>query len=756
MLHLRVPWWAHPAWALVALTGGTGLVAVLLPDATYQEQWHTSKYLDANMTQVLALLFTVCLLALVIAALPTTGARATTITFTTRQLAYLRSAGRILLALSLMGYALWVGIAVLNGVGFGDLEAVLERSSGAIGGLKSMARPVAGLTTLTQCGPLAVAVGAILRRLGEGGRWYWSLFPLAAVRTLFYAERLALMEVAIPALIIAAVTVAPNRRGTTRMFTQVAPVLAGPAVWLLFAVSEYMRSWIYYQQGASQPFLAWVSVRFVGYYATAFNNSAMYAANFPTGQAAPVYVLAFLFNAPLIDTIVSPGLIDGMTPSDWWWDIRDRFGNVEFNNSGSFLCSFGELGIAGALVYWVVFGAVFGRIYNGLRHGSLPALLGHSCLFVAILELPRFIYVAEGRSFPVVVALIIISLTYPHIVPAWRRIASAPLRPNGQSRWPLGPSASGHVRTPPDPRPTQMPGTAGKNTAPAVAAQVLVVIPTLGTREAIADVLYGLTRQTLAPAEIVVALQGDPAVVRKAARWFPDLPVTIIDSPTGAARARNRGIRAATSDWNIVTFPDDDVWHATTALENAATALRPGGVVVGSVRSVEGRSRWRIATRPKPLTRRTVWTHAMEAGMFITREAWNRVGEFDETLGVGADTSWQSGEGTDWLLRALRAGVPAAHHPEIVLFENTAEPADPVAAIQRATRYARGTGRVCQAHYHWPAQAGLLARGTARLLLAVLSGSRQNISMAAGVLRGRWEGLTSRPGPTPETSQDHG
>jgi hypothetical protein len=734
-------------------------MAVLLPDSVYREQWGTPKHLDANLSQVLALLFAVCLVAVILAALPTSGARAATIAFSPRQVAYLRRASRLLLGLAWMGYGLWIGVAVLGGVGMADLEAVLAREGGAIGELKAMARPVAGLTTFTQLGPLAVALGAILRRLGAGGRAYWSLFGLAAFRTLFYAERLALMEVAVPALIVAAVTAVPVKRAGARLLVQAAPALAGPAVWLLFAASEYTRSWVFRQETSSMPFASWVSLRFVGYYTTAFDNSAMYAASFPTGEAPPAAVLSFLFNAPLVGSAIGPGIVDGRPSSEWWWNTRHQFGNLEFTNTGSFLCSFGELGMMGALVYWAVFGLVVGRLYNALRRGGPVALPAYACLFVAILELPRMMYVAEGRAFPLIAALLLMAATYPRTVPAWGLIAApqvpARRRPTPGSRALQGAAAArrqqaalsaapGDLAGPSDP-PRQLADPSAGPGEPPGGPRVLVVIPTLGTRSAIAAVFEGLARQTLPPVQVVVALQGDPALVQAAAARFDDLPVGIVRCTRGISAARNRGVGAATPDWDAVTFPDDDSWHAPEALERAWAALEPGGVVVGSLRSADGGSRWRIAERPRPLGRRTVWTHASEAGMVISREAWTRVGGFDETLGVGAATPWQSGEGTDWLLRALAAGVRPEHRPEVVLFEGAAEPSDLALAVERATRYARGTGRVHRLRLGPLGWAALIARSTARALIAAVAGSGRDRKMAWGVLRGRLQGLAAPP-----------
>ncbi len=134
----------------------------------------------------------------------------------------------------------------------------------------------------------------------------------------------------------------------------------------------------------------------------------------------------------------------------------------------------------------------------------------------------------------------------------------------------------------------------------------------------------------------------------------------------------------------------------------------------------------------------------MEAGCFITKAAWDRIGVLDESLGVGADTAWQSGEGTDYLLRALGEGVPVVHDPRVRLMENTAEPKDLIRAAERTRRYARGTGRVFTLRHTLGERAGLVIRSLGAVVLAILSGSKRRRVLACAALAGRVEGLRWR------------
>lgn len=401
------PWWIHPLWALVLLTGSMALVAITLGDSAYV-LWGVGKYLTGDLSLVLIAGIMVTILGIIIGSGMSARGGSTVVHVTPRQIAYLRRAYRLMFTLAIISYAIWLGSAVRQGVGIGDLISVVDRELGAISQLKSNARPISGVTTLTQLAPVVAAIGLILRRLGAGGRGWILLVLLAGVRTLFYAERLALIEVLIPVLLVSALTVNPDSKW--RLLSRAAPIIVAPLVWTVFAMSEYTRSWIYYQMTTNLPFAEWVSVRLAGYYVTSFNNSAIFATSHAGAYGSPYFSVAAFWNAP---GMPSHDGIQGFPPEDWWTYTLETMGNREFNNTGSFLVTYAELGLVGMLVFWLVVGLALGKLYASLTKGGLPALIAYATVFVGILELPRFIYWTQGRAVPLLVALVIIGLTYP-------------------------------------------------------------------------------------------------------------------------------------------------------------------------------------------------------------------------------------------------------------------------------------------------------------------------------------------------------
>jgi hypothetical protein len=424
-LRLAWPWWLHPVAAVLLLTGSTAVVAIVLPAESYRI-WDVQKYLDPEKSSWL-LIFILCLIvgmALVAGRAVRSGA--VILDLSSQQVRYLRKAYRILFGLTLLGYVFWSASAILQGVGLSQLQDVISLQSGAIGELKASSRPIGGVTTLTQFGPVVVVLGAILHEFGLTKRWFLVIAALAAFRALFYAERLALIEVALPLLIVSALIALGRREGRFRGAIQLAPLVAGPGIWAFFAMLEYTRSWVYYQTLVSQPFVEWVSLRLLGYYVTSFNNSAMFNMAMPPGNV-PYFSALFFWNAPGVDKVLDEPIISGVQASNWWWYLLNSDGNVAFTNSGSFLVIDGEFGHLFGVLYWLGLGAIVGLIYVGMRRGSVPALLTYCALFTALLELPRFMYWVEGRSVPIVLACLVIAATYP-------KSAEFALKSQGQSR----------------------------------------------------------------------------------------------------------------------------------------------------------------------------------------------------------------------------------------------------------------------------------------------------------------------------------
>jgi GT2 family glycosyltransferase len=157
-------------------------------------------------------------------------------------------------------------------------------------------------------------------------------------------------------------------------------------------------------------------------------------------------------------------------------------------------------------------------------------------------------------------------------------------------------------------------------------------------------------------------------------------------SPHGLSRARNVALPHLTAD--AVAFPDDDCIYPRDLLERVAARL-------ADLEGVTGREPW-WPTGAAMLTRENLWNRSISFAIFLRRSVVERVGEFDEALGLPNG----SGEETDYLIRALDAGARIAYDPALVV-EHPPKPADLSAVgardgaslgyILRKHRYSRRT-----------------------------------------------------------------
>lgn len=226
-------------------------------------------------------------------------------------------------------------------------------------------------------------------------------------------------------------------------------------------------------------------------------------------------------------------------------------------------------------------------------------------------------------------------------------------------------------------------------------------------------------------------------------------PVLVVPSRGGASEGRNDAVQALGDRCDVLGFPNDDnLYLASTLVDVAESFAAPDApdAVAGTLLEF-GRPRYKLPRDGQLLNRRTVW-RAIEPAVFLRREAFEAAGRFRQDMGTGADSPWQSGDGTDLLLTLMARGGRVQSRPGVVVLgrgERKGLSADALVAKHRA--YARGTGFVYRTH-GYPRHARL------RVLLSPLVKAAAHdpslaLSLRLSIARsaGRFEGLTGRPLP---------
>lgn len=281
-------------------------------------------------------------------------------------------------------------------------------------------------------------------------------------------------------------------------------------------------------------------------------------------------------------------------------------------------------------------------------------------------------------------------------------------------------------------------------------ARLSLVVCTVGRVDVLHRLLASLTRQTSRAFEVVLVDQnaGDE-LAGVVARYGACLPLRHVRSEPGLSHARNTGIDHATGA--LVGFPDDDCWYAPDTVEAVLARFDAGGRLgVLNGRTVDGDGRDSInayATRPARITKRNIWETHNSNALFFRKEVLAAIGGFDETLGVGAATRFQSGEEVDLILRAVGAGHDVRYDPALTVFHEQVAASFSAVQLDRSRRYAPGFGRVLRKHRYGLAYlAYRLARTGFGCGLALARGDLWKVRYKAAWARGTLSGFLAKVG----------
>jgi glycosyltransferase involved in cell wall biosynthesis len=280
-----------------------------------------------------------------------------------------------------------------------------------------------------------------------------------------------------------------------------------------------------------------------------------------------------------------------------------------------------------------------------------------------------------------------------------------------------------------------------------------LVVTTLGRTDQLAILLRSLDGQDMKAFELIIVDQNDDDRLNgiiSSGSW--SFPIVHLRRPgmRGASRGRNEGWRQARGTY--VLFPDDDCWYPphflSRGLEIATRAnadFVAGRPVDETGRTINGR----YSKAAHEITRQNVWVSGIEWLIFVRRACLQPLGGFDERIGVGAQTPWQSSEAPDFMFRALEKGMRGfydpelyGHHPEM----NVYTPDE--ATIRKGRAYARGMGFVLRKAGYGPVSAIYwVMRAVANMALALTRGNIPQFRYYSNWAVGRLEGYLERALP---------
>ncbi len=216
-----------------------------------------------------------------------------------------------------------------------------------------------------------------------------------------------------------------------------------------------------------------------------------------------------------------------------------------------------------------------------------------------------------------------------------------------------------------------------------------------------------------------------------------DLILQRVRSQRGLSRARNAALPLIEAD--VVAFPDDDCVYPPGLLSSVAARFADDPELAGLSGRAEDTSGGSAASWKNDaatLTDDNLWNRAISFAVFLRREVVERVGSFDERLGLGSSEPWGSGEEIDYVVRAVRRGARIEYDPALVVRHEVREN-DP----EIGYRDGASVGYLLRKHAY-PANvvARMLARPLGGMVMSAvtLDGARARYRLAT--LRGRIRG----------------
>lgn len=304
-------------------------------------------------------------------------------------------------ALSVMAYGIWFWPVIQRG------QLFLSRDE---------LNQTPGVTSFTQLGvPYVICYLYATRRAGQqlSGPVHW-LFKLiiflTVARVYIQSERLALIEVLVPAAVLVLAYYVPRRPTARTLFEAVrkyGPFLGIPLLFVFFGATEVVRSWTSYSQTQDISLVDFVISRVATYYYTALNNGAGMLATSAWPDFEFLFIFEWIYRLPFgVGAFVWESLGRHEMPHE---DFLARFGDPEFNNMSGIYPIFFDVGIVAGIAYFAALGLGMGIAYNQAKQGRPLGTLIFPSLIVACTEVLRIMYLNNTRCFLVLIGALLAS-----------------------------------------------------------------------------------------------------------------------------------------------------------------------------------------------------------------------------------------------------------------------------------------------------------------------------------------------------------
>jgi glycosyltransferase involved in cell wall biosynthesis len=276
-------------------------------------------------------------------------------------------------------------------------------------------------------------------------------------------------------------------------------------------------------------------------------------------------------------------------------------------------------------------------------------------------------------------------------------------------------------------------------------ALISMVASTLGRSKELVQLLESLLAQNDDNFELIIVDQNpDDRLEPILAPYRDKLKLTHIKTTLrGLDRGRNLGAAQASGEW--IMFPDDDSWYPPEFLKTLRNLMGSDVADIYSGRALNSDGKEIMVDflqEDATISRANIWKVLIEWVIILRMETYRTAGGFDDNLGVGSGTPWNSGEGQDLVLKCLDNGARGLFRRSLYGFhpEHKESQTTP-AAIAKMRAYGLGKGFVMHRHkFPWPQFLWELLRPLAGVIIYTLSGKPGMARRSMAICQGRLTG----------------
>ena len=230
---------------------------------------------------------------------------------------------------------------------------------------------------------------------------------------------------------------------------------------------------------------------------------------------------------------------------------------------------------------------------------------------------------------------------------------------------------------------------------------ISLIIPTINRKKELKLLLESIYNNPFKDIEVIVVDQNKKGFLDQIIEEYRN-KISLLHLNVdfkGASRARNYGFKFAKGD--IVNFPDDDSELSINILKNVIQIYKNNeniDIIFGRCidKSNSKSSVVKFKNEKINVNIKNIYETTVECTMFIKRNTFEKLGGFDEKLGVG--TYYGAEEGADLILRSLYKNIKSVYDPNLIFYHPQKVFSYDKTEQKRAYSYGLGFGRLTAKH----------------------------------------------------------